>query len=134
MAKNLNSPGYNTIPATLTKEQFNQFILPHLSVNRRGPMLKLSLYKIFTYVLLVLYTGMQWKSLPIERDQHGIPEIHYTTIFRKFNKWSQDGSFNKIKMVLLIVVYFMEMVPQLELKKEVITLDTADTNILKVKK
>jgi len=59
-------------------------------------MLKLSLYKTFTYVLLVLYIGMQWKSLPIERDQHGIAEIHYTTIFRKFNKWSQDGSLNKI--------------------------------------
>jgi len=96
MAKSPNSPGYNIIPTTLTEEQFNQFILPHLSVNRRGPMLKLPLYKTFTYVLLVLYTGMQWKSLPIERDQHGIPEIHYTTIFRKFNKWSQDGSFNKI--------------------------------------
>ena len=86
MAKSPNSPGYNTIPTTLTEEQFKQFILPHLSVNRRGPMLKFSLYKTFTYVLLVLYTGMQWKSLPIERYQHNIPEIHYATIFRKFNK------------------------------------------------
>jgi transposase len=96
MAKNPNSSGYNTIPTTLTEEQFIQFVLPHLSTGRRGPKPKLSLYKIFLYILLVLYTGMQWKSLPIKRNHDDIPEIHYTSIFRKFDQWSNDGSLHKV--------------------------------------
>jgi hypothetical protein len=34
----------------LGAEQFEQFVLPHLSVGRRGPAPKLSLHKIFNYV------------------------------------------------------------------------------------
>jgi hypothetical protein len=42
--------------------------------------------------LWVLYTGMQWKCLPIPQDTQGKPAIHYTTIYKVFAKWADDGS------------------------------------------
>jgi hypothetical protein len=29
----------------------------------------------------------QWKELPIERDEDGRPEIHYTRLYRVFRRW-----------------------------------------------
>jgi len=59
------------IPTKLSKEQFEQFILPHLSKGSRGPETTLSFHAIFNYILCVLYLGCQWKQLPIEKDRHG---------------------------------------------------------------
>src|SRR5262252_2243342 len=47
---------------------------------------------VFNLILWVLYTGMQWKSLPIPHDAQGKPAIHYTTIYKVFAKWVDDGS------------------------------------------
>ena len=66
------------IPTQLGLGLFEQFVLPHLSIGRRGPAPKLGLFKIFNYILQLLYLGCQWKELPIERDNDGCPEIHYT--------------------------------------------------------
>lgn len=96
LSKSLKNPHFKAIPTSLTIEEFNEFILPHLSEGERGPKTKISLYKIFSYILTVLYTGMQWHMLSIDSDQHGNPEIHYSRIFRKFNRWAKDGSFDKI--------------------------------------
>src|SRR4051794_17891455 len=66
------------IPTQLGLGLFEQFVLPHLSTGSRGPAPKLSLSKIFNYILQLLYLGCQWKELPIERSNGGCPEIHYT--------------------------------------------------------
>ena len=76
MAKSEQSWG---IPTELSLEQFRQFVLPHLTVGRRGPAPKLSLHTLFNYILKVLYLGCQWKELPIAKDADGRPEIHYWT-------------------------------------------------------
>ena len=34
--------------------------------------------------------------IPIDNDENGLPEIHYTRVFRKFDQWANDGSFEKI--------------------------------------
>ena len=52
----------------------------------------LGYFRVFNLILWVLYTGMQWKSLPIPQDAHGKPAIHYTTIYKVFAKWADDGS------------------------------------------
>src|SRR2546422_10633767 len=49
----------------------------------------------FNLILWVLYTGMQWKCLPVPQDAHGKPAIHYTTVYRAFAKWADDGSLEK---------------------------------------
>jgi hypothetical protein len=41
---------------------------------------------------MVLYTGMQWKCLPVPTDAQGKPAIHYTTVYKVFARWADDGS------------------------------------------
>ena len=47
---------------------------------------------VFNLILLVLYAGIQWKCLPVPKDPQGKPAIHYTTIYKVFAKWTDDGS------------------------------------------
>jgi hypothetical protein len=72
---------WQSLPTQLELAEFDQFVLPHLSIGSRGPAPKLSLYKIFNYVLKILYLGCQWKELPICKDGEGHPETHYTRRF-----------------------------------------------------
>ncbi len=62
---------------------------------KRGPRCKIGYWKVFNYILKVLYTGMQWKELPIDKPLGGKPEIHYTVIYKNFAHWSDDGSIEK---------------------------------------
>jgi len=84
------------IPTQLGLGLFEQFVLPHLSVGSRGPALKLSLFKIFNYILQQLYLGCQWKQLPIDKDGEGRPEIHYTRIYSTWRRWEADGCIDAI--------------------------------------
>ena len=103
MAKSLKNPHFDAIPTTLTHKQFNQFILPYLSKGKRGPKPSISLYKLFCYILRVLYTGMQWHMLEIDKKSNGEPELHYTRIFKKYNRWANDGSLEKIELMSKVV-------------------------------
>jgi hypothetical protein len=59
---------WQVIPTQLELAEFDQFVLPHLSVGSRGPAPKLSLYKIFNYVLKILYLGCQrWSACSLQR-------------------------------------------------------------------
>ena len=80
------------IPVQLSEPEFAAFILPHLSMPQRGPKCKLGYYRVFNLILRVLYTGMQWKCLPVPTDAQGKPAIHYTTVYKVFAKWADDGS------------------------------------------
>src|SRR5467141_1222874 len=85
-------PATTPIPVQLSEPEFTAFILPHLTMPKRGPQCKLGYHCVFNLILWVLYTGMQWKCLPVPQDTHGKPAIHYTNIYRAFAKWSADGS------------------------------------------
>jgi transposase len=85
-------PATTPIPVQLSEPEFEAFILPHLSMPKRGPKCKLGYYRIFNLILWVLYTGMQWKCLPVPKDAHGKPAMHYTNVYRAFAKWTDDGS------------------------------------------
>jgi len=85
-------PVTTPIPVQLSVSEFTAFILPHLSRPKRGPQCKLGYHRVFNLILWVLYTGMQWKSLPVPKDHDGKPAIHYTTVYKVFAKWSDDGS------------------------------------------
>jgi transposase len=80
------------IPVQLSETEFTAFILPHLTMPKRGPKCKLGYHRLFNLILWVLYTGMQWKCLPVPQDAQDKPAIHYTTVYRAFAKWSADGS------------------------------------------
>jgi transposase len=86
------SPATTPIPVQLSESEFAAFFFPHLSMPRRGPKCKLGYHRVFNLILWVLYTGMQWKCLPVPRTVDGKAQIHYTTIYRVFAKWTDDGS------------------------------------------
>ena len=90
------NPRWQVIPVKLSFAQFEEFVLPHLSLGRRGPPPTLPLHTIFNYILQVLYTGCQWKMLHIDRTAEGRPEIHYTRIYRSFRRWQAEGCMDAI--------------------------------------
>jgi transposase len=91
-------PATTPIPIQLSDTEFHEFILPCLSMPKRGPKCKLGYHRVFNLILWVLYTGMQWKCLPVPKDVHGKPAIHYTNVYRAFAKWSDDGSLQQAFM------------------------------------
>src|SRR5215831_260576 len=92
MSTTAPTPVTTPIPVQLSEPEFEAFILPHLSMPKRGSKCKLGYYRVFNLILWVLYTGMQWKCLPVPTDVQGNPAIHYTTIYKVFAKWADDGS------------------------------------------
>ena len=85
-------PATTPIPVQLSDSEFTAFILPHLSMPKRGPKCKLGYHRVFNLILWILYTGMQWKCLPVPTDSNGKPLIHYTTVYKVFARWADDGS------------------------------------------
>jgi len=85
-------PATTPIPVQLSEPEFEAFIFPHLSMPKRGPKCKLGYHRVFNLILWVLYTGMQWQCLPVPQDPTGKPAIHYTTVYKVFAKWADDGS------------------------------------------
>src|SRR5499433_3695033 len=92
MSTTAPKPATTPIPVQLSEPEFEAFILPHLSMPKRGPKCKLGYHCVFNLILWVLYTGMQWKCLPVPTDAQGNPAIHYTTVYKVFVKWADDGS------------------------------------------
>src|SRR5438309_2402220 len=92
MSTTAPTPATTPIPVQLSEPEFEAFILPHLSMPKRGPKCKLGYYRVFNLILWLLYTGMQWKCLPVPTDSDGKPAIHYTTVYKVFAKWADDGS------------------------------------------
>jgi transposase len=88
----VTKPATTPIPVQLSETEFTEFILPHLSMPKRGPKCKLGYHRVFNLILWVLYTGMQWKCLPVPTDRDDKAGIHYTTVYKVFAKWSDDGS------------------------------------------
>src|SRR5208337_2407708 len=73
MSNMTESPATTPIPVQLSEPEFIAFIFPHLSMPRRGPKCKLGYHRVFNLILWVLYT----------------------TIYKVFAKWSDDGSLDQ---------------------------------------
>ena len=95
MLKMNKNPIFPVIPTKLSIDDFNEFILPHLSVGKRGPKSKVPFYKTFHYIMKVLHTGMQWRELSIDQDHNGKPEISSSRIHRHFVRWCSDEGLRK---------------------------------------
>ncbi len=92
MSTTAQPPVTTPIPVQRSEPEFDAFLLPHLSMPKRGPKCKLGYYRVFNLILRVRYTGMQWKCLSIPHDTNGKPAIHDTTLYKVFAKWADDGS------------------------------------------
>src|SRR5215510_14377371 len=91
----MNAPATNavTMPISvqLSKTQFTEFSLPHLSMSIRGPKCKLGYHRLVNLILWVLHTGMPWKCLLMPKDATGTPELHYTNVYRAFDNGPTMG-------------------------------------------
>ena len=92
MSQTAAQPATTPIPVQLSEPEFTAFTLPHLSMPKRGPKCKLGYHRVFNLILWILYTGMQWKCLPVPTDSEGKAAIHYTTVYKVFARWADDGS------------------------------------------
>ena len=79
---------------TLGKDTINNWIIPFLSVEKRGFKSNFDLATIFLLILKRLKTGVQWRELPIE-SYFEKGEISWQNVYYYFNKWSKDGSFQR---------------------------------------
>jgi len=86
------------IPNKVSKENFEKYIEPYLSKPKTGfkKIEEVPLDKQFNYIIKVLRTGSQWSELVIDKNKEGKAEIHYTNLWRKFNRWANDGSLYKV--------------------------------------
>lgn len=82
---------YTEIPKQVSRKDFNRFIAPTLKRPIKGPKPKLSLYKIFNYILYVLHTGIQWQQLKPTRK-----ELHWSNVYKWHNRWAKNGSYQAL--------------------------------------
>lgn len=82
-------PVYNKLPTKVTRKEFNRYVNPHLSKGSRGPDTVVSRYKLFSYILYVLHTGIQWEQLPCRG-------ISWQAVYHHHNRWSKDGSYERL--------------------------------------
>ena len=89
------------------KDTINKWIIPFLSVGKRGFKSNFDLASIFLLILKRLKTEVQWRELPIEvYFEKG--EISWQNVYYYFNKWSKDGSFQHPRNGEQPDVYFDE--------------------------
>ena len=48
-------PATTPIPVQLSESEFTAFLVPHLSMPKRGPKCKLGYYRVFNLILRILY-------------------------------------------------------------------------------
>jgi hypothetical protein len=58
MSTACKNPETTPIPVPLSEPEFTAFILPHLSMPKRGPRCKIGYHRLFNLIWWVLYTGM----------------------------------------------------------------------------
>ena len=100
---------------TLGKDTINNWIIPFLSVGKRGFKSNFDLASIFLLILNRLKTGVQWRELPIE-SYFEKGEISWQNVYYYFNKWSKDGSFQHPRNGKQPDVYFDEELYKIGLK------------------
>ena len=89
----------STIPESVTPEQFEQYILPHLTTAKRGYVSKTPLMGIFNLILYRLHTGCQWDCLPVSKDaaeREARNEPSWQAVYDHWSAWSADGSLERV--------------------------------------
>jgi transposase len=92
MSTTAPTPATPPMPVHLSAPELETFLLPHLSLPKRGPQCNLGYDRVLNLIVWVLYTGMPWKCLPVPPDAQGQPASPYTTIDTGVAKWADDGS------------------------------------------
>jgi transposase len=82
---------FKSLPKKVSRRDFNRYVASVLNKPIKGPKPKLSLYKIFNYIVYVLHTGIQWDQLKARKN-----ELHWPNVYKWHNRWSKDGSYQRL--------------------------------------
>ena len=82
-------PATTPIPVQLSAPEFTQFLLPHLSMPKRGPQCKLGYHCVFNLILGVLYTCGAQKFSPHASGRYS---IHLRQSVRRYTASSCRGT------------------------------------------
>jgi len=85
----------------LSKDTIERWIVPHLSVGRRGTKLRAELWRIVAAILYRLKSGCQWSMLPVEKFFTAQHRLTPAGVYYHFNKWVKNGCFKKVWIELL---------------------------------
>ena len=83
------------------ENKIKTYVLPFLSVGKRGKRSTICLVKVFLLILKRLKTGTQWRELSTR--EYFDETVPWQTIYYYFNKWSKDGSFLIVWKQLLMM-------------------------------
>lgn len=84
----------------IDKNSIDKWILPHLSVGKRGFKPSVPLYQIVLVIFYRLKTGCQWRELPIKQYISDV-DMSWQNIYHHFKEWSKDGSWQRVWIELL---------------------------------
>jgi hypothetical protein len=81
----------NKLPIYISEADFEEYVLPHLSHKLNHNRLKVSYHYLFNTVLYVLKSGCSWRTLKPDNQS-----VTWQNIYYHYNRWSLDGSFEKL--------------------------------------
>ena len=85
--------------AVISEDSIKRFIVPHLSIGKRGSKLKVEPATIMAASIYRLKTGCQWRELPLKELLNG--HISWQGVYHHFRKWACDGSLTRAWVALL---------------------------------
>ncbi len=84
----------------ISQDSINRWIVPHLSVGKRGSKLQVKPSEIIAAILYRLKTGCQWRELPTKECFSGVG-LSWQGVYHHFRKWAADGSLRNVWVELL---------------------------------
>jgi len=91
---------FKTDMEVISKSMIEKWIVPYLSIGKRGAKAGVAIGDIVGAILHRLKTGVQWRFLPVKAFfQSGA--ITCSGVYYHYNKWVKDGSFQKAWTAIL---------------------------------
>ena len=89
--------GHWRFPTQLSLGLFEQFVLPHLSIGRRGPAPKLGFVQdLQLHSATALFGLANGRNCRLSRMVRAVLRFHYTRIYCAWRRWEADGCIDAI--------------------------------------
>lgn len=91
---------YHSFKKNVVKQKYNKKeICPHLKFGNSQQNTKVKCYQVVEAIIYRLKTGCQWRQLPMK--QFFRTKYKWPGVYHHFQKWSKDGSWENIWVILL---------------------------------
>jgi transposase len=85
----------------ISKSMIEKWIVPYLSIGKRGAKTGVAIADIVRAIVHRLKTGVQWRFLPVKAFFEPDATITCNGVYYHYNKWVKDGSFQKAWTAIL---------------------------------